>query len=118
MTKKTLPVNNNNPYLITVLIAFVIGVSGTALFLYIRPESDFVIVSGVVFGVAGMLTTNILTLMKSNESVKQTKETHVLFNSRMDELLKKATALARAEGVQEGEDKANQRTDALKVKSE
>jgi len=113
-SKKTISPNSNTPYLITILSAFMIGIVGTALFLYLRPESDFIIVSGVVFGIVGMLTTNVLTFMKTNEGTKQSRETHILFNSRMDELMRKATALAHAEGVQEGQDNANLRTDALK----
>jgi uncharacterized membrane protein (DUF485 family) len=114
MLAKTRPVTSTKiPYLVATLIAFIIGFIVTIYILEIRPESDFIIVIGIVFGVVTVLATNILTLMRTEEGNKKIDETQHTVNSRMSEMIEKVEALAHERGLREGQDKANARTDAL-----
>ncbi|RPI95517.1 MAG: APC family permease [Chloroflexi bacterium] len=105
--------NTNTPYLVAVLISLVIGIGGVVALVSLRPDFDVLVVSGVVFAFLTPTTTSILSLMKSQETNRQARETHLSVNSRLDAFIKSASDAARAEGLQEGRDKANARTDAL-----
>ena len=59
--------------------------------------SDAVMIAMIV-ALSGIVTATI-----SAFALIQTKQTHMLINSRMDELLRTATTLARAQGVAAGE---------------
>ncbi len=59
--------------------------------------SDAVLVA-VIVAISGVVTASI-----SAFALIQTRQTHALINSRMDELLRQARLLARAEGVAQGE---------------
>ena len=52
----------------------------------------------------------IVAAYYARKAKSQTEQTHILFNSRMDELLAQARLLARAQGVAEGEQNQRDRT--------
>ena len=58
--------------------------------------------SAIVTIILGLLTPTLFSLLAYLKS----EETHRLFNSRMTELMAKADALARSEGIAEGREQA------------
>lgn len=100
-------------YLWAVFGSLLVGISGVAAILWLRPDFDILVVAGIIFAFLTPTTTSILALMKGQETNKQVKETHLSVNSRLDAFIESTAAVARAEGVQEGRDKADARTDEL-----
>lgn len=82
-------------YLLAVVVMAGLGVAGIVLILLVKPV-DPVVPLTLLLGSLAPTTIALLTLM-------QGRETHVLFNSRMDQLLRSEKATSRAEGVIEGE---------------
>jgi hypothetical protein len=68
--------------------------------------SDVVLVA-LIAAVSSMVAALI-----SAFALIQTRQTHTLINSRMDQLLKMAATLARAEGVAQGEQSQRDRQSA------
>lgn len=87
---------------IAIAIATILSVALVAIF----REGDNTAVITAIIGLAVPTIASILAYMK-------TQETHAIVNSKLDEVVKTATAAARAEGVEEGRDEANLRTDKL-----
>lgn len=93
-------------YLLAILSMTMIAIAGVGVIIYLRPESDLIIVMATVFGFTAPTTLSLLAFLKA-------QETHLSVNSRLDDLIKNATNAARNQGVQDGMDKANARTDDL-----
>jgi hypothetical protein len=55
----------------------------------------------------GAVVLGILNRTKIDENINKTNEVHVLFNSRMDQLLKANGLVQRAAGAQEERDRNN-----------
>lgn len=100
---------NNKPYITAVVSMMLIGVAGTVLISIFRPEQDLIVVITAIFGLLTPTTLSLLSFMKS-------QETHLSVNSRLDQFIKNADAIARAEGEIKGARTANERTDALSKK--
>lgn len=98
---------NNNSYIIAVVVMFLIGVAGIIGIGFIRPDVDILLIMTGVFGVLTLTTVSLLALLKA-------QETHLSVNSRLDAFIKQAGLVQRAEGVIEGREEANKRTDSLK----
>lgn len=96
----------NRSYLFAVLFMTFIAIAGAAGILYLRPESDLVIVLATVFGFTAPTTLSLLAYLKS-------QETHLSVNSRLDEFIRNAASSARDQGVRQGMAEANDRTDKL-----
>lgn len=60
--------------------------------------------SPTLFALAALITA-LATLVTALKTRKEVKLVHVLFNSRMDQLLKKTEESAHAEGVKEEKEK-------------
>lgn len=103
----------STPYLTAVITALVVGIAGVVLIVTLRPDFDILVVAGIVFAFLTPTTTSLLALLKTQETNEQAKETHLSVNSRLDAFIKQAEQAARAEGVMQGEERANLRTDQL-----
>jgi Mn2+/Fe2+ NRAMP family transporter len=97
---------NNTPYILAVVVMVIAAIAGIAVILVLRPDSDPLVVSGVI---AGIFTPTALSLM----SFLKAQETHVLVNSRMSEAITDAAKAAYGEGMKAGRESANERTDML-----
>ena len=109
--------NSHAPYLAATVISLLIGIAGVATVVSLRPDFDILVVAGVIFAFLTPTTTSLLALMKTQETNEQAKETHLSVNSRLDAFIQNASSVARAEGVKEGEQQANLRTDELAKKT-
>lgn len=105
--------DEGTPYLTAILVAIVVGISGVVTTVFLRPDFDILVVSVVIFGFLTPTTTSLLALLKTQETNEQTQETHLLVNSALDAAIENATKAAKEEGVREGVDRANTRTDEL-----
>jgi hypothetical protein len=117
--------SDTGKYLTAILGSLVIGIGGVALLIWLRPDYDPLLVAGVIFAFLTPTTTSLLSFFKASEAKEQAQETaeqatetHLSVNSRLDAFIRQAAALARAEGLSEGEEigrnAANTRTDELK----
>lgn len=120
----TLKPLNNVPYLIVVGFMILIGFVVFAVIAIRRPDIDIVILGGTVFAFIVTMTTSIFAVMKSNESNTTSRDTHILVNSRMGDFMEELersaqdkAVIAKQEGVKQGIDEANKRTDELNLKS-
>lgn len=98
------PVPNNVPYIIAVVVMTSLGVVGVVAITVARPTSDNTALIGLVLGFLAPTTLSLLAFMKA-------QETHLSVNSRLDAFMANAKLAARAEGITEG--RAQGRTDAL-----
>ena len=110
-SKRDNPPSTNSTYLIAIVVMVLIGISGIALIVSLRPDTDFLIVSAAVFGFITPTTLALMTFLKAQEATQQAKETHLAVNSRLDAFIKNAEAAARAQGKDEGREAANLRSD-------
>jgi len=74
-----------------VIVVAVVAIVAVALVSILSPQ-DSVPVITLILGFAALY-------LKQNEAVQKSLETHMLINSRMDELLKSEKARSRAEGM-------------------
>jgi hypothetical protein len=100
---------NNIPYLIAVVVMMLIAILGVSAIAIFRPDTDVLVVFGVVFGFLTPTTLSLLALMKS-------QETHLSVNSRLDEFMRNAEEAAEGRGMKKGREAANERTDMLAKK--
>lgn len=98
---------SNTQYIVAVVAMMLIAVAGVVVIVVLRPEADVALVIAAVFGFLAPTTLSMLSFMKA-------QETHLSVNSRLDQFIRNAEMAARAEGIGEGEKKANERTDALR----
>lgn len=104
--KEVVKTTNNTPYLIAIVSMLLIGVVAIATITIKRPEADNTVLIATVFAFIGPTTLSLLAFMKS-------QETHLSVNSRLDGFIKNAEAAAAARGNIEGQQIANERTDAI-----
>jgi len=118
---------SNVPYIIAVIAALFTAIGGVAIITALRPDLDFVAVSGGVFLFVGVVITNIFTIIKDQnqariarelslsqqEILKQSQETHKLVNSGWDEFKKAWGDVRFAQGKDVGKAESDARTDKL-----
>jgi len=105
-TKSVIPIPNNTPYIIAVVIMVSIGVGGIILIWLARPEAmDNMLITAAVFTFIGPTTLSLLAFMKS-------QETHLSVNSRLDAFMSNAVKAARSEGLIQGKIEGNIESDA------
>ena len=104
---------SNTQYILAVVIMFLVGVIGVVLISLFNKTQDLGVVITAVFGLLTPTTLSLLSFMKS-------QETHLSVNSRLDGFIKNAQVAAlltgRAQGIVQGTDTANARTDMLQTK--
>jgi hypothetical protein len=104
---------SNIPYLVTVAVMFFVGLAAVVAIAYFRPQTDILTIIAAVFAFLTPTTASVLAFQKA-------QETHLSVNSRLDGFIKNAQAAALAagkeQGLAQGAQEANARTDALKPK--
>ena len=102
---------DNLQYVIAILVMALLGVVAVVGITLSRPHDDNSILITAVLGFLAPTTLSLLSFMKS-------EQTHISVNSRLDSFLKTAQAAALnqgvAQGIIQGTDAANARTDQLK----
>jgi hypothetical protein len=105
-----LPIPNNVPYLIAVVVMMLVGVGGVVTIAVLRPTQDNLALNASVLGFLAPTTLSLLAFMKS-------QETHLSVNSRLDAFMATARQAAHAQGMNEGLQRgrlaAEDRSDAL-----
>ena len=112
MSKESKP--NYLPVLI--IMATIVLASIVALEVLTPDTKDNSVTIGLILGFGATITTGIFTYQKSEQTEKQSQETHDMVNSRLTEFIENAKGIAHAEGMEEGVRHANERTDALATK--
>jgi hypothetical protein len=103
-------------YFLYVVVFALVGMVTAGSIIVLRPDSDPVVVIGVVGGLVTSITFALLGFLKADESHAQSKETYHLVNSRMELAMKDAVKSAYGLGLEEGRKRANTRTDNLEKK--
>jgi uncharacterized membrane protein len=101
-------------YIIAVVAMFLIAVIGSVTIEVLRPDKDNSILIALILGFVSTTTPAIMAFMQAREAKEQTKETHMLINSRLTEWMESARKESFSAGVEQGRTDANQRTDDLK----
>lgn len=101
--------SSNIPYVMAVITMIVVALILIGVISVARPDQDIIVLITTVFAVLAPTTLSLLTFMKA-------QETHLSVNSRLDEFMVNAKTASHAEGVIEGRDAANKRTDELSGK--
>lgn len=119
------------PYLVSLVLMFFGTMLSVATFMYLRPESDILIVLSVVSGFSVTITSALLALVQTEETMirqmeakieaaetkkaqaEEMKEVHDLVNSTALELNKRIQGQAHAEGILAGIDLEQVRTSTL-----
>lgn len=104
-TKKS----SKTPYLIAVMLMFVLGVISVLVVESINPEKDNSVLITSIFQTLVVMTPAILAFMKTNE-------THNMVNSDLAKWIDDAVQRAFSEGEKSGAIRANKRTDMLEEK--
>lgn len=107
MTEPTVEKSSNVPYFLIVGGMAVAGVIAVVLVSVFRPEQDNTALIATIVGLLLPTTASILAFLKA-------QETHLSVNSRLDSFIEGAEAVAKAQGVKQGRDEANARTDKIK----
>lgn len=87
------------PYVIVIALMSGLGLLVILAITWLRPTSDNSILIGLVLGFVTTTTAAIFVFLKS-------QETHLLFNSRMDEMMRNVAEVARLKGEKAGRDEA------------
>ena len=87
------------PYVIVVAMMMGVALMVILAITWLRPDEDNAILVGMVLGFATTTTAAIFVFLKS-------QETHLLFNSRMDEMMHNVSEVARLRGEKTGRDEA------------
>lgn len=85
----------NFQYIVAIVVMFLIATVSTVVITLARPDIDNGVVIAALFGVLTPTTVSLLAFMKA-------QETHLSVNSRLDDFIKNASGIARAEGKEEG----------------
>lgn len=96
-----------------VVIFASIGIASIVAVLWLRPDSDPLIVVGVIGGLMTTIIYAFLGYVKADEAVRQSVETYHLVNSRMTMSLEDAVKAALGEGRRRGRRESEARTDKL-----
>jgi len=104
------PVPNNVPYVVAVVLMALIGMIGAVAVAIGRPGQDNTAIYALLGSFVAPTTLSLLAFMKA-------QETHLSVNSRLDAFMRNAEMAARVQGVldgrAQGREAANARTDAL-----
>jgi len=111
LIKSVIPLPNNIPYIVAVVIMMAIGITSISSIWLFRPDAmDKMLITAAVFTFIGPTTLSLLAFMKA-------QETHLSVNSRLDSFMSSAVKAARSEGLiqgkVEGRIAADARTDSL-----
>jgi len=87
--------SNAMPYVVSVIILFLLGIILIGGVLYLRPATDPLVVIGVVFGFLISSGASIAAFIKS-------QETHLTVNSQLTAWKKEFYQMAHGEGVIQG----------------
>lgn len=87
------------PYVIVIAIMAIIGLLVIMVITWLRPTHDNSILIGLVLGFVTTTTVAIFAFLKS-------QETHLMFNSRMTEMMENVKEVARLKGEKSGRDEA------------
>lgn len=108
------PLPNKQASYFGYVVAFAgVGIAAIVVILWTRPDSDPLIVVGVIGGLMTSIIYSFLGYMKSDESKQQSVETYHLVNSRMTIALEDAVKAALGEGRKQGRRESEARTDKL-----
>lgn len=111
LVRNALPLPNNVPYIIAVVVMIVVVVIAITVIAVTRPERDNSALYALILGSIGPTTLSLLAYMKS-------QETHLSVNSRLEQFIRNADRAARSEGELKGraagQMAADVRTDTLK----
>lgn len=102
-----IPKPDNASYMIAIVVMTIIGIIATTVISVLRPLQDNIPLITLLLGNIASVTVALLAYMKS-------QETHLSVNSRLDGFIKNAQEASKAQGVVEGQQMANERTDSLK----
>lgn len=118
MTETVSSKNNSYIFVIVIVIMSVLALTTTTTIVLLRPEQDNVPIISQIFLFSATITASILTFLKAEQASNQARETHDVVNSRLDQFIENADIAARAEGkaegVVEGREAAENRTDEIK----
>lgn len=96
--------------LIAIVALTAIGMASVVLVFWLRPDKDNTALIVNILGFIAPTTMALLAYLKA-------QETHLSVNSRLDEMMRNASRVARAEGLEEGRiagrDVADARTDQI-----
>lgn len=111
MTDAKAPAQGNSAQYVwaVVIIVMVVFIAAASIIIY-RPDADILVVLTVSLGFATAISTSVMSAMKA-------QETHLLVNSRMEKAITDATMAAFGEGMKQGRETANARTDMLADKN-
>lgn len=87
------------PYVIVIALMAACGLMVILLLTWLRPVQDNTALIVMVLGFVTTTTAAIFVFLKS-------QETHLLFNSRMDEMMRNVEEVARLKGEKTGRDEA------------
>lgn len=87
------------PYVIVIALMSGVGLFVILLITWLRPDSDNTALIVMIMGFVTTTTAAIFVFLKS-------QETHLLFNSRMDEMMRNVEEVARLKGEKAGRDEA------------
>lgn len=99
-------INTNLSYIRAVIIMVLLGCFMALVIVLVRPDKDNVEIIASIFGLLTPTTLSLLAFMKS-------QETHLSVNSRLDDFISEASTSAKAQGIIEGRNEANERNDKL-----
>lgn len=102
--------NSANRFYLLTIVAMTLTAFGLIMgIVYLRPESDILLVLGAVSAIIAPTTLSLLALMKS-------QETHLSVNSRLDSFIKSELKASKDAAILEGMKLADARTDDLQQK--
>lgn len=87
------------PYVIVIAIMAMIGLFAILVIVWLRPTEDNTTLITMVIGFVSAITTGLFVFLKS-------QETHLMFNSRMSEMMENVKEVARLKGEKSGRDEA------------
>lgn len=90
------------PYVWSMLILFLLGVILIGIILYLRPLMDPVLVTINVMGFVISVGAGISAVIKGQESLNKSQETHLTVNSQLTAWKTEYAALKHAEGMLAG----------------
>ncbi len=102
-------------YLITIVVMLAMSGMLVLAIIYLRPQMDPLLVVGGVGAIMGPTMTGILSFLKSQETLVQSKETNLAVNGRLEAFSGATSVAARAEGIIAGTASEQQRIESARV---
>lgn len=87
------------PYVVVIAIMAIVGLLVSLIIVWLRPHEDNTVLITLVVGFVTTTTAGIFVFLKS-------QETHLMFNSRMSEMMENVKEVARLKGEKTGRDEA------------